>query len=106
MDFKRSILIGHGIVDSLIKKYDYDDRDSMASVIDIIKNIKQIHRIKTNDSEVDIVVDFLNEHSSIKNFLSYIYVRDYSMIPDRYVHAKISENYLQSIRSQFESELK
>ena len=106
MDFKRSIMIRHGIVDSLISNYDYDDRDSMAKVSDIIDNIEAIHRIKTNHSEVETEVDFLNEHSSNKNFLDYMYVRGYSMIPDVYVHAKISENYLHSISSQFERELK
>lgn len=98
-------MIGHGIVDSLIKQYDYDDRDSMASVSDIIKNIQAIHNIRVNMNDVDLIVDFLNEHSSIKNFLSYIDVRGYSMIPDRNVHAEISVSYLENIRSQFEDEL-
>lgn len=105
MDFTKSIKIGHGIVDSLIKEYDYDDRDSMVKINVVIDNIESLHSINTNESEVDMVIDFLNEHSVRKNFIRYNYIRDFTMIPDTYIHAKISVDYLQSILSQFESEL-
>lgn len=104
MIIEKKLIIGIGIVSTLIEKYDDNSKDSAIIDKEVIDYCKNNYQCIISNVDLEEMIDILNSICSRKNFIQR-YLSSLPMMFNLIVSTDCQKGYLIDIKNQLEEEL-